>query len=259
MLATITPWVLRNVYNFGVPVVTARGGDILGFRALLSEQPPSDWFYYFSPASVRPTVTQIVDHASIEEIADRYSYVKKNRWNIYQKRMEAQGLYFDKPNAQTEAWIARDAIKYFAADPYRYVLNSLLFAYRGTWFLEGSMLPSEPRFLRGAVLWINGVGMLVLIGTVFWALLRRDAELAAVFALANGSFAFYSLFSHYIPRYSDPTAPFLFICLFWWIVVTGEELITRFSRHRVGRAPKSLIAAPRLHRRVVASISHKRQ
>jgi hypothetical protein len=243
MLTTITPWVLRNVYNFGVPVVTARGGDILGFRALLSEQSPSDWFYYFSPAYVRPTVTKIVGHASFDEIADRYSYLKKNRWKIYQKRMEAQGLYFDKPNAQTEARIARDAIRYFAADPDRYVVNSLLFFYRGTWFLDGAMLPGEPRFLRNAVFWINGLGMLTLIVTVFWAVLRRDAELTAAFALAAGSFAFYSLFSHYMPRYSDASAPFLFICVFWWIIVTGQTL--RLALVRASRGTLSGLLSPK--------------
>ncbi len=53
---TIAPWILRNAYNFYEPVITSRGGDVLAFRALLTEQPLDVWLFEFSPENVRPAI-----------------------------------------------------------------------------------------------------------------------------------------------------------------------------------------------------------
>jgi hypothetical protein len=233
-LATLTPWLLRNAYNFGAPVVTARGGDILAFRTLLAEQPLGDWFYYFSPRPLQPTVAAMVEPSPHREIVARYHDVKSNRWKVYRKRMQEQGMGFPG-RMKAESWLTGEALKYYATNPGRYILSVLLFAYRGTWFLDGRPLAGQSALVLNAVVFINGLGILALVATMFWALFRRDAELAASLALAFGSFAFYSLFSHYIRRYSDPIAPFLFIALFWWIVAAGDALGRRFF-NRAGRS-----------------------
>ncbi len=56
LLATIAPWIVRNAYKFYEPVITSRGGDVLAFRALLTEQPLDVWLFEFSPENVRPAI-----------------------------------------------------------------------------------------------------------------------------------------------------------------------------------------------------------
>jgi hypothetical protein len=225
LLATLTPWIARNVSTFGMPVVTGRGGDVLAFRALQTEQSLSDLFYYFSHPHLKPAVAKIIGNApSHEAIHNSYIQLKKNRWKIFQERMEAAGVRFSG-KYRAEPWLTRDAVSYYLNNPDRYVLSCLLFAYRGMWFLDGATLAGGHAHVETAVIFINGIGVVVLIATVLWAVLRRDALLVAAFGLAAGSFLFYSLLTHNIPRYSDPIAPFLFICLFWWIVAAGKSLM----------------------------------
>ena len=222
MAATISPWVIRNIYTFRTPVVTSRGGDILAFRALLTEQPFSVSLYLFTPESYRPMVGKLLGGAPNSEAIANFKGLKKARWDIYRERMAAAGERY-RGSTRSGPWLSRQALGYFAEHPVRYALSGLLFGYRGIWFMNAAAVPNF--IAMGAFLtWFNVLSFITFVALSIWALIRRDPVLVAFTGLAFGSFVFYSLLSHNIVRYSDPITPFVFISLYWWLDVILRAL-----------------------------------
>ena len=175
LLATIAPWIVRNAYNFYEPVITSRGGDVLAFRALLTEQPLDVWLFEFSPENVRPAIAALYGPSPDEdEMEARYDRFKKDRWDVYYKnKLNDAGVKLNKRHA--EAWLALQAVKYYAQHPFRYAASSLLFAYRGIWTVRPPDLPKPLKApVRMAVTIINAAAFLAFAAFFVYALVRRN-------------------------------------------------------------------------------------
>ena len=241
LLATISPWIVRNVYNFYEPVITSRGGDVLAFRALLTEQPLDVWLFEFSPQNVRPAIAVLYGSSPDEdEMEARYDRFKQDRWDFYYKnKLEKAGVKLHKRHA--EVWLALQAVKYYAHHPIRYAASSLLFAYRGIWAVRPPDLPKPVKApVRMMVTIINAAAFLAFAALFVYALVRRNPVLTAFTGLAMGSFLFYSLFTHNIPRYSEPILPIVFLALLWCL---NAVLLKLRNRGRISRPHASLQAA----------------
>ena len=241
LFATVAPWIARNVYTFSAPIITSRGGDVFAFRALLSEHRLDEWLYDFSPDNVRPAVAALYGLTVDEEDMDaRYDRLKQERWDAhYQRKLDDAGLKMSKGRA--EGWLAREAVKYYAQHPIRYAASTLLFAYRGIWTIRPPDVRDPVRDpLRMAITIVNAAAFLGFIGLFAYALARRNPLLLAFTGLAMGSFIFYSLFTHNIPRYSEPILPIVFLALLWCL---NAVLLKLRNRGPISRPKASLQAA----------------
>ena len=217
-LATVAPWIARNAYTFSKPVITSRGGDVFAFRTMLTQDTLADWFYEFSPENIRTVISAVSGRSfDLGKIKARYNELKSNRWDLhYKKRLAAAGIKISKSRAEAEAWLAWQALKYNASHPMLYTSSSLLFAYRGIWFVPGGDFREPIKDpLRLAVTTVNGVAVLSFICLFVYGLVQRNPLLLALTGLGMGSFIFYSLFTHYHPRYSLPLTPIVFLSLLW--------------------------------------------
>ena len=130
-------------------------------------------------------------------------------------------------------------LNYIVENPVRYIASIPVFAYKGMWFLKGSV----PLLTKGIPLF-NILAMLCFLGLFFFALFTRKQALVAALGLAVGLFLFMAMFSHALTRYTAAMTPFVLLSTVW--------VIAALTRWAYGRFPRARAFVDRLHAAVSA-------
>ena len=223
-LATLAPWVIRNVLSVGNFGIVNRAEDILGLRLLLTEEAPLGMVYASSPVPLRQLLGPRLGYSEAD-LAEGgrlagITFVKQRRADIYKTRMEAEGYRGD-----TKAWIRKSAVLSLVDHPLRYLLSIGIFAYRGMWFMQPSGQAAQLNPMTFCAL--SAISVLCLLGLFLGGLAARNEVLIAGFGLPAGAFIFHSALTHAIPRYNGPLTPFAIIAVLWLVVGLAQILVTR--------------------------------
>lgn len=242
---TVTPWMTRNYLQFGDFAIAQRGGVVLYTRALKDNMSREEYwgtFYAYAPVPLRkhvfesllgfraqdlkpggrygrlvrypPGEPQVVMAGDVE---DAVSYFGK-AWAMkvrLSKQMAAAGL----PQSEVDRVLQERAMDMIKAAPGRHLATTVPFAWRGLWSFAGDTLLGV-----GA----NLVAFVTLLAFPFIAIWRRRAEWFAFSLLAVGMFWFHALFTHFIPRYSEPLVPLAVLS----VLVLVHALFVRLKERR---------------------------
>jgi hypothetical protein len=207
MLATVTPWIVRNVIEFRNAQINTGAGKVLALRMLYTEQPLLGGLYIFSPSSVRQFIGPITGYTPEDRKQggrlEQFLAIKKEKYDIFKQRMSEDGY-----RGEAASWQRRAAIDYVIQHPLRYIASVGLFAYKGMW-----IIPYSGPLLIAAV--FNVMMILCFFGVVLRAILTGNRLLVAAFGLPAGLFLFTSSITHALNRYNAAITPFAIIAVLW--------------------------------------------
>ena len=230
----VMPWLVRNQIHFSKPVIAEGGGDVLMIRSVFNEMTGSqfvDAFYAYAPIAVRrdllgPWMKLSSDDFSCEgRLAVFNRKLDCDRLALEEGRF-ADVLSFYQRGKRAIPWsLSLDgdqkksmALRRFQERPLNALITSVPLGWRGIWGFRAKRWPS-------IVLNIAAYGSLLLAPAL--ALLERRLSWLFVSIVPLSFFAFYSLFSHFLPRYSMPLIPAAIVCLTMVAVDLGARLFSR--------------------------------
>ena len=217
---TVTPWLMRNQLYFSRPVIAQGGGDVLLIRSVfnqINQQQFGDAFYAYAPRDMRRDLLGPLmglsdrdfscegrlsvftrdlecDRQALEE--ERFGDVR----SFYQrgKRAVPRNLSLDNDAKKTYA------LSSFSQHPINALKVSLPIGWRGFWGFRERKWPS---------IIVNFAAYSALLLAPVFGLIERRASWFMVSITPLALFLFYSIFSHFLPRYSAPLVPSAVICL----------------------------------------------
>jgi uncharacterized membrane protein YhaH (DUF805 family) len=220
-LAVYSPWFVRNQRLGETLQVDARGEDVLAIRAEYSTMSWRQYaasFCYFTPV-VGPRLATAVFGGETVRPFDR-----SRPESFFQRALYGTG---EVRRTASERGIGtrQAAVRVMAAHLPMMALLTLPFAWRGAFVQVGFNVQRVPAFLLYFTLAYSALFLPALALLIARLARRRDSRwLFLVPALY--SYAFHSLITHYIPRYSVPLVPVFLIAL---VSVIG-------LKHEAGRA-----------------------
>ena len=229
----ISPWVLRNRIEFGRSVISRGGGDVLLIRSVFNQMSPSQFinaFYSFSPKPVRDDLLGPImglesqDH-SCGKILDVF-----NRKMLCDAQALDEGRYQDvrsfyargkraEPRAMnlSNSLRKQEALSRISSNPLQHLIVSFPLAWRGLWAIR-------PEGWGDVIL--NFLSFLALFASPLLYFLEKRKSWLIVSIVPIGYFLFYALFSHFIPRYSQPLVPLAFTCLMMALVDIASKVLS---------------------------------
>jgi hypothetical protein len=238
LACSILPWMTRNYILIGDFSITARGGDVLAYRALIMEYPLAGATFVYSPELFRPAIGRLTGYDE-KDLLDPDSIgllnrnlndnLAKRRWDIYRERMEEAGFEYPGMRA-SEPWLQGQAVEQFRSDLPRYLASIPVFYYRAMWGVFVHPNGGEITAFGRAIPQALGTTLALATHLSLWVILltslvRRDPTLFAIVGGACGWLLFHAMVTHNIPRYSVLVAPIQFAvlvgCLFWILARVG--------------------------------------
>lgn len=227
ILIVVTPWVARNSIYLGTPQITQRAGIVLYTRAIKNEMTPEEHlgaFYVWAPRILRGTMGAVLGfgpkdlqkggrlqrlnrNKSADFLAedtaaentgrpeDAISFFRKARAERTKVRRMFNADGVEQAGRRTDSELQSRAMAMILGDPWRHLVMTPLFLWRGAAF-ESPLLALAAGLALG------------------WG--RRDLFAYVMPALLM--IAFYALLSHNIPRYNDP----VFAVVFAALIATGH-------------------------------------
>lgn len=258
-ICLVLPWMYRNYVHLDRFEVAGRGPIVLLTRAFKSQMTDEEFkgaFYAYAPASLKKTMRKITGfngrdrelggrlqrfyraYAHDETCRDlfkencaiAYYYQASIRYNIIMRTY--QQLY---PNDAKKATLLGEkaaksyAINLIKNNPWGHLRTTLVFAWRGAWPCnrpDGRWYKSDIRIVQPA--WqeiIPFMGLIAMFGLAITALVKKQDELIAFTWLGSATFLFYSLATHFIPRYSEMMIPIWVLCFVYGFVVLTHKLL----------------------------------
>lgn len=258
-LVMVLPWMYRNYVYLGKFEVAGRGPIVLMTRAYKSQMTDEEFkgaFYAYAPASLKKTMRKITGfngrdrelggrlqrfyraYAHDETCRDlfkencaiAYYYQASIRYNIIMRTY--QQLY---PNDVKKATLLGEkaaksyAINLIKNNPWGHLRTTLVFAWRGAWpcnTVDGRWYKPYRKFMQPA--WeeiIPFMGLIAMFGLAITALVKKQDELIAFTWLGSATFLFYSLATHFIPRYSEMMIPIWVLCFVYGFMVLTRKLL----------------------------------
>ena len=235
-ILTVLPWLVRNQLHFSKPVIAGGGDDVLLIRSVFNQMNArqfGDAFYAYAPKKVRLDLLESSDGLSEADFScdgrlavftrelecDREA-LKEQRYadvlSFYQRGKRAIPLELSLDKSQKMSF----ALSRFREKPLNALWTVFPIGWRGFWGFRGETWP-------GIVL--NFAAYLSLLLAPVLALVERRLSWLMVSIVPVSLFAFYSLFSHFLPRYSSPFVPVALICLSMLAVDILERLSNRLS------------------------------
>ena len=235
-ILTVAPWLVRNQVHFSKPVIAGGGDDVLLIRSVFNQMNArqfGDAFYAYAPEKVRLDLLESWIELSEADFScdgrlavftrdlecDRQA-LKEQRYgdvlSFYQRGKRAIPLELSLDKSQKMSL----ALSQFREKPLNALLTVFPIGWRGFWGFRGETWP-------GIVL--NFTAYLSLLLAPVLALIERRRSWLMVSIVPVSLFAFYSLFSHFLPRYSSPFVPVALICLSMLAVDLVERLSKRLS------------------------------
>ena len=233
-LLTVSPWLLRNQLQFSKPVIADGGGDVLLIRSVFNQmngEQRLDAIYAYAPREMRRDVL-----GPLMGLSDQ-DFSCNGRLNIFNRKLDcdAQALeqrrfgdvrsFYQRGGRALPRQLGLDsdqkkeyALRVFRNDPMALIAAALPFAWRGFWGFR-----VDEWF---AVYWNIAAFSALLLAPVMACIERRVSWLlVSIVPLAY--YLFYSLVSHFLPRYSSPFVPSAMICL----SMLAIDLFSRLSAH----------------------------
>jgi 4-amino-4-deoxy-L-arabinose transferase-like glycosyltransferase len=226
-LAAYSPWFLRNQRLGEALQVDERGEAVLAVRA---EYSTMSWrhyvasFFYFTPA-IGPRLTTALFG---QEIA--WDFDRDNPAGFYRRGMTGTGVV-QRTAAAKHINMRQAAVRVMAEHLPMMGLLTLPFAYQGAFVQVGFNV----RRVSPALVYFTAAYSLFFVPALLALTIRlgRRRDSRWLFLIpALFSYLFYSLLTHYIPRYSVPLAPIFLIAL----VSTILTLAGKRLKHEVGSA-----------------------
>lgn len=235
-ILTVLPWLVRNQLHFSKPVIAGGGDDVLLIRSVFNQMNArqfGDAFYAYAPKKVRLDLLESSDGLSEADFScdgrlavftrdlecDREA-LKEQRYgdviSFYQRGKRAIPLELSLDKSQKMSL----ALSRFREKPLNALWTVFPIGWRGLWGFRSETWP-------GVVL--NFAAYLSLLIAPVLALVERRLSWLMVSIVPVSLFAFYSLFSHFLPRYSSPFVPVALICLSMLAVDILERLSKRLS------------------------------
>lgn len=204
----VGPWMWRNYTHFDTVKLSGRGGIVLLTRALKNNMTPEEyrgaWFAY-APRPLRQ-LTGVVTGFDKKDLEADGRLVRLMRFVSerdrpamaagtpdeavsYYARANAMGgelarLYPETSDVAIDAMLKRRALALIQADPRAHLAATPLFLWRGAPYTF----------------------LILLVGTLY-ALAQRRWGLLVYLAPAMGMVMFYTVLTHFIPRYAEPMLP----------------------------------------------------
>ena len=228
----VFPWVLRNHFQFGYPVISRGGGDVLLIRTEFNQMNDLQFrngFYAYSPKYLQDQLSGPLlglDKSDFECGGSLEVYNRKLKCDVealqrgdyddvrsfYQRGKRAIRRKFGLNDKGTK----KLAIERIKSDPTAHLRMTLLMGWRGYWpFVSKNHLHVAINCMAFlSLLLVPLIGMLE--GRKLWVLIG---------ILPSLYFAFYAFASHFLPRYSEPLIPVSLICLAISTVYVGNKLL----------------------------------
>ncbi|WP_216900610.1 glycosyltransferase family 39 protein [Synechococcus sp. CCY 9618] len=248
----VLPWVARNLIEFGKPAIARGGADVLMIRSVYNQMTPHEFrgaFYFFAPERLQKdffepylgfSETQRECGGSLERLSrslpcDERAFAEgregdvKSFYQIGKRVLPAQiraqtvmsGI--KTPGDVVQQGVALDRIR---AAPLKHVLVSLPLSWQALWTFRNQMT------WFGVI--ANGLAMTSLLAMPALGVMWRKPEWVLISIVPVGYFLFYGLFSHFIPRYSEPLIPLSLVCLSLLLLEVirrvGAPLADRYAR-----------------------------
>jgi hypothetical protein len=223
----VTPWMGRNLQQFGSFEIADRGGLAIWFRVLWNDVTPDELrgaWVYFSPLPVQPAAGRVLGvdlddfvgdgalrrvarFAPDEEVEQKsfYQIARGDRLRLI-REYAASGETPWQAAHLADRELMRRGVSALRADPVAFVRTTPLFLWRGTWSMLFSNL--VPSVLLGP---LNLAGMALLMVALALSVLRRRVRVFALVGVAGGMVAFYALLTHFEPRQARPAAPIMLL------------------------------------------------
>jgi len=257
-LCTVLPWYVRNYVQIGVWELAQRGPVVLMTRAYkdyLTDTEFKGAFYAYAPLSLKKTMKQITGFSNIDRIeGGRLQRLTRFPKGDMEKRDlgDEQGAisYYIKATTHfnnihkkfseqikdpMQARIAADragqqeAITLIKNNMVGHLKSTLVFAWRGAWpcnTVDGRWSAGAKKHAQPA--WqevLPFLGLLTMFGFFISGLIKRNMTYLIVSLFGVSTFTFYSLATHFIPRYSEMFIPLWVVSFVWMIAL----LIKRFK------------------------------
>lgn len=248
----VLPWMYRNYELLGKFEVAGRGSVVLMTRAYKSQMTDEEFkgaFYAYAPASLKRVMKNITGfnyrdrelggrlqrfyraytHDEIcrdlykENCAIAYYYQASIRYNTimrdYAKKFPKDSK---KANTMGEKAAKSYAINMIKNNLWGHLRSSLVFAWRGAWpcnTVDGRWYDSYRKFVQPP--WqeiVPFLGLISMLSLAFTALIKKNDQFIAFTWLSSATFIFYSLATHFIPRYSEMMIPIWVLCFVYGTV-----------------------------------------
>jgi 4-amino-4-deoxy-L-arabinose transferase-like glycosyltransferase len=225
-LAAYSPWYVRNQRLGGTLQVDDRGEGVLAIRAEYSTMSWRQYaasFFYFTPA-VGPRLASALFGQEVTQGLDR-----DNLDGFYRRGMNRTGVVQSRALAKKISY-SRAAVQIMAEHLPMMAMLTLPFAYQGAFVQLGF---NVRRVARPLVYFTAAYSLFFVPAFIALAVrLGRKKDPRWPFPVpALYSYLFYSLFTHYIPRYSVPLVPIFIIALLSTILT----LAGKRQKHEAGR------------------------
>lgn len=218
----VFPWMLRNYYNAGHFSVALRGGKVLYERALKNTMSLKEFkgaFYDWAPTG-KYEIGRVLGF-SAKDFREEGVFKRLNRKLpvSFHKMAGAERnrlFYFYEGKGRNDSdyladkHLQKNALKMIFSSPFRHLMMTPLFFWRG--IPEARLIPTISRHLPLVDALPLRFGLtFFFFGVVFLCYLKKHSETLLFSLPATAMIIFYSLFSHNIPRYNEPTVPIMIV------------------------------------------------
>lgn len=244
-LLTILPWYARNYISIGVWELAQRGPVVLMTRAYKSNLTPDEFkgaFYAYAPLSLKKLMKRLTGFSAVDRLdggrlqrltrfpagdaekrdlgdeAGAISYYMKATTHFNNIHKQYSQAIADPIQARVTAdrIAQREAFSMIKNNPMGHLKSTLVFAWRGAWpcntvdgrWSAGAKLTRQPIW-QEILPFIGLLAMFILFAS---ALLKKNAPVVIATLLGMCTFTFYSLATHFIPRYSEMFIPVWVVC-----------------------------------------------
>jgi hypothetical protein len=248
---TVLPWLIRNYLAIGSFALAERGGVVLYIRAVkdgMSWEEYRGSFYVWAPEGIRQAVGNALG----------FSDSDLQRGGRLQRLNRRQSDFRQDDIAAEKAGRPERAISYYRKARAERVRLSALLNENGSKRNSGAEVdrilqehaediilaqPHKHLAMTVPFMW-RGAAIIfpVLSVTLAYALTRRRREVLLFALPAFGIVMFYSLLSHFLPRYASPTAPIAVICGLILTRAAVDAVAHRLSIRRVAASNRSQVS-----------------
>jgi hypothetical protein len=223
----VTPWMGRNLQQFGTFGISDRGGLAIWFRVTWNEASSEELrgaWVYFAPLPAQPALGRalgvdlgdFVGEGSLRRVArfapedesegrSFYRLARRDRGELTDAYL-AQGLPQWEAAHQADRDLMSRGVRALRDDPGGFIRTFPVFLWRGTWsMLFSNLIPSV------LLAPLNLAGMALLMIALALSVLRGRPRWFAAVGTAGGIVVFYALLSHFEPRQARPAAPIMLL------------------------------------------------
>jgi hypothetical protein len=259
-ILTILPWYVRNYFQIGVWELTQRGPVVLMTRAFknnLNDDEFKGGFYAYAPLSLKKIMQNITGFSAADRLdggrlqrltrfpsgdnekrangdvdgAISYYIKATTHFSNIQKKFRQQEPNPIKARVLADRAAQQEAIAMIKSNPWGHLKSTLVFAWRGAWpcntvdgrWSAGAKLTRQPIW-QEILPFLGLVAMFILF---FKSLLTKNIPLVITTLIGVSTFVFYSLATHFIPRYSEMFIPI-------WVLCFSVFLVQIFSKIKYG-------------------------